>query len=65
MLTMEGQMMPDLVLKPVGIKLTHCNFEQIEFIKTRGVEGAYCIRGLFQHIVYLALGIPETCNDAS
>lgn len=50
MLTVEGQMIPDLVLKPVGIILTHCNFEQIEFIEARGVERV-C---LFQHILYLA-----------
>lgn len=32
LLTVEGQMIPGLVLAPVGIKLTHCNFEWILFV---------------------------------
>lgn len=58
LLTVEGQMIPGLVLNPVGIKLTHCNFEQILFV---GVV-VYWTRGLVQHSLCLALGTPETCN---
>lgn len=59
LLTVEGQMIPGLVLNPVGIKLTHCNFEQILFV----VVVVYWTRGLVQHILHLALGTPETCSD--
>lgn len=61
LLTVEGQMIPGLVLNPVGIKLTHCNFEQILFVVV--VVVVYWTRGLVQHILHLALGTPETCSD--
>lgn len=37
LLTVGGQMIPGLVLDPVGIRLTHCNFELILFV------GGWCI----------------------
>lgn len=49
LLTLEGQIIPGLVLNPVGIKLTHCNFEQILFV---GV--GYWTRGLVYHVLFLA-----------
>lgn len=58
LLTVGGQMIPGLVLDPVGIRLTHCNFELILFVG--GV--VYWSRASVQHILYLALGIPETCS---
>lgn len=54
-------MIPGLVLKSVGITLTHCNSEQMLFV---GVV-VYWARDLVQHFLYLALGIPETCNGTS
>lgn len=39
-------MIPGLVLNPVGIKLTHCNFEQIVFVGVVVSVSCFFLSGL-------------------
>lgn len=39
-------MIPGLVLNPVGIKLTHCNFKQILFVEVAASVSCFSLSGL-------------------